>query len=98
MMDDPCHGQTCWPPKGPRLDDVVTRTIDVGANADRLPAGFVVAAGAGIQRLYVMPLHRMTVARQAAIPPDTLYVTAFTEHQLLNASMMRLRPRSIGVR
>lgn len=62
---NPAYGISWWLPraggKGPR-----TASIDFAEHAAELPADMVIAAGAGDQRLYVVPSCGLTVVRQAA--------------------------------
>ena len=52
---------------GESLRDIVTRSTDITEHAAELPADMVVAAGAGDQRLYVIPSRRLTIVRQAKL-------------------------------
>ncbi|MBX3479751.1 MAG: serine hydrolase [Caulobacter sp.] len=62
---NPAYGVSWWLPRaggrGPR-----TASIDFADHAAELPADMVIAAGAGDQRLYVVPSCGLTVVRQAA--------------------------------
>ncbi|MBI1405283.1 MAG: serine hydrolase [Caulobacter sp.] len=62
---NPAYGISWWLPRaggrGPR-----TASIDFADHAAELPADLVIAAGAGDQRLYVIPSCGLTVVRQAA--------------------------------
>jgi CubicO group peptidase (beta-lactamase class C family) len=64
---NPTYGLTWWLAKGPPSPDRVTRTFDVGAHAAELPSDLAAAAGAGNQRLYVIPSRHMMAVRQARI-------------------------------
>lgn len=65
----PGYGISWWLPHPAKVPDVVTASTDLGANADRLPPDLVVAAGAGDQRLYVIPSLGLTIVRQASFRP-----------------------------
>ena len=64
---NPAYGLTWWLPRASPSDDPVTRSTDIVAHAPTLPADLVVAAGAGDQRLYVIPSRRLTIVRQARL-------------------------------
>lgn len=64
---NPAYGLTWWLPHAPTVPDPVTASVDVGTHADALPADMVIAAGAGDQRLYVIPSLHLTIVRQAKI-------------------------------
>lgn len=64
---NPAYGLTWWLPRATSATDVVTRSTDIGFYASELPADMVVAAGAGDQRLYVIPSRRLTIVRQAKL-------------------------------
>jgi len=63
---NPAYGISWWLPRpggfGPR-----TAAIDFSEHADELPDDLVIAAGAGIQRLYIVPSCGLTVVRQAEL-------------------------------
>lgn len=63
---NPAYGLTWWLPRATASDDPVTRSTDIIDPAG-LPADLVVAAGAGDQRLYVIPSLRLTIVRQARL-------------------------------
>jgi len=63
-QSNPSYGLTWWLAKGPPSRDAISRTIDIGASG-RLPKDLVVAAGAGGQRLYVIPSLNLVIVRQA---------------------------------
>ncbi len=65
----PGYGLSWWLPHPAKVPDVVTASTDMGVNADRLPKDLVVAAGAGDQRLYVIPSLGLTIVRQASFRP-----------------------------
>jgi CubicO group peptidase (beta-lactamase class C family) len=64
---NPAYGLTWWLPRASPSGDPVTRSTDIVAHAATLPADMVVAAGAGDQRLYVIPSRRLTIVRQAKL-------------------------------
>lgn len=64
---NPAYGLTWWLPRSTPARDFVTRSTDIPQHAAELPADMVVAAGAGDQRLYVIPSRKMTIVRQAAL-------------------------------
>ena len=55
---NPTYGMTWWLPHPSTSADVVTASTDIGRRSAELPADLVVAAGAGDQRLYVVPIAR----------------------------------------
>lgn len=63
---NPAYGITWWLP-GPDGFGPNGTTSDFAVHAAELPKDLVVAAGAGFQRLYVMPSCGLTVVRQAPI-------------------------------
>lgn len=64
---NPAYGLTWWLPRATASDDPVTRSSDLPAHARDVPCDLVFAAGAGDQRLYVIPSHRLTIVRQARL-------------------------------
>ena len=64
---NPAYGLTWWLPRASPSGDPVTRSTDIVAHAATLPADLVVAAGAGDQRLYIIPSQRLTIVRQAKL-------------------------------
>ncbi|MCM8732495.1 serine hydrolase domain-containing protein [Hephaestia sp. GCM10023244] len=66
---NPAYGISWWlaasvaPADRPRQ---LRAAIDLSAHADELPKGIVLAAGAGRQRLYIVPDERIVIVRQAA--------------------------------
>lgn len=64
---NPAYGLTWWLPQASAAADPVTRSTDITDHAAELPADMVVAAGAGDQRLYVIPSRRLTIVRQAKL-------------------------------
>lgn len=63
---NPAYGLTWWLPRATGSDDPVTRSTDITDPAG-LPPDMVVAAGAGDQRLYVIPSQELTIVRQARL-------------------------------
>lgn len=66
------YGLTWWLPHPSSSKDPVTRTLDVGDPGAGLPADLVIAAGAGDQRLYVIPSKGLTIVRQAQLDVSAL--------------------------
>jgi CubicO group peptidase (beta-lactamase class C family) len=64
---NPAYGLTWWLPRPTSAKDMVTRSTDITNPAANLPADMVVAAGAGDQRLYVIPSAKLTIVRQAKL-------------------------------
>lgn len=64
---NPAYGLTWWLPRATLATDPVTRSTDITEHASDLPSDMVVAAGAGDQRLYVIPSRRLTIVRQARL-------------------------------
>ncbi|WP_449327051.1 serine hydrolase domain-containing protein [Sphingopyxis sp. 550A] len=64
---NPAYGLTWWLPRASPASDPVTRSTDITVHAADLPVDMVVAAGAGDQRLYVIPSKRLTIVRQAKL-------------------------------
>jgi CubicO group peptidase (beta-lactamase class C family) len=64
---NPAYGVTWWLPMANDAPDVVTARLDLRGHEADLPADMVIAAGAGDQRLYVVPSCRLTVVRQAKL-------------------------------
>lgn len=64
---NPAYGLTWWLANPTDQDDPVTATTDLPDNADRLPDDLVFAAGAGGQRLYVIPSKGLTIVRLARL-------------------------------
>lgn len=64
---NPAYGVTWWLPKANDAPDVVTARLDLRGHEADLPADMVIAAGAGDQRLFVVPSCRLTVVRQARL-------------------------------
>lgn len=61
------YGLSWWLPRPSLSKDAVTATTDIDDHADLLPADMVVAAGAGNQRLYVIPSLGITIVRLAEL-------------------------------
>lgn len=62
---NPSYAVSWWTPRRSAAAAVVTAASDISARADELPADLVMAAGAGDQRLYVIPSRGLTIVRQA---------------------------------
>ena len=63
----PGYGLTWWLPHPSATPDPVTAGSDIGRRAAELPKDLVVAAGAGDQRLYVIPSRKLVIVRQARL-------------------------------
>lgn len=64
---NPAYGLTWWLPRATEAKDPVTGSTDITDPAAKLPSDMVVAAGAGNQRLYVIPSRGLTIVRQARL-------------------------------
>jgi CubicO group peptidase (beta-lactamase class C family) len=64
---NPAYGITWWLPNPPKVPDPVSSSQDMGPHAAELPRDLVMAAGAGDQRLYVIPSLKLTIVRQATL-------------------------------
>lgn len=60
------YGITWWLPHGAPDTDRVGSNLDLGARSNEFPKDLVLAAGAGDQRLYIIPSLKITVVRQAS--------------------------------
>ena len=66
---NPAYGITWWLPNPTTSADVVTAANDLSRHASEVPRDMVMAAGAGDQRLYVVPSKHLTIARIASFDP-----------------------------
>ncbi len=64
---NPSYGVSWWLPHPSAAHDRVSETSDLGAGEGKLPGDLVMAAGAGDQRLYVIPSRHLTIAREARL-------------------------------
>jgi CubicO group peptidase (beta-lactamase class C family) len=64
---NPAYGLTWWLPRATPANDAVTAATDITQGGSELPSDMVVAAGAGDQRLYVIPSRKLTIVRQAKL-------------------------------
>jgi len=64
---NPAYGLSWWLARATTASDVVTRSSDIPQHVDELPADLVFAAGAGDQRLFVIPSLGLTIVRQAQL-------------------------------
>lgn len=71
---NPAYGLTWWLPRATPANDPVTRGTDITDPAANLPLDMVVAAGAGDQRLYVIPSLGLTIVRQARLDISAILV------------------------
>ncbi|MBD3744963.1 serine hydrolase domain-containing protein [Sphingopyxis alaskensis] len=69
---NPAYGLTWWLPRATSATDVVTASTDITSPGANLPEDMVVAAGAGDQRLYVIPSQGLTIVRQARLDLSAL--------------------------
>lgn len=63
------YGLTWWLPRRTQSADPVTAQFELARNPEAVPADTVIAAGAGEQRLYVIPSLNITIVRQAKLDP-----------------------------
>lgn len=63
---NPAYGLTWWLPHAAPPTDAVGSRQDLGEHAAGFPADLVMAAGAGDQRLYVIPSKKLVIVRQAS--------------------------------
>lgn len=61
------YGLTWWLPRRTQSTDIVTAQFDLAHHPHTVPSDTVIAAGAGEQRLYVIPSLRTTIVRQAKL-------------------------------
>lgn len=71
---NPAYGITWWLPNATTSPDVVTAANDLARHVGEVPRDLVMAAGAGDQRLYVVPSRGLSIARIASF--DTRLVAA----------------------
>ncbi len=64
---NPAYGLSWWLANPTTASDLATQSSDVFANLDALPRDLVFAAGAGDQRLFVIPSRGLTIVRQARL-------------------------------
>lgn len=64
---NPAYGLTWWLPHPASVPDPITAATDIGRRGTELPTDLVEAAGAGDQRLYVIPSRGLTIVRQAQL-------------------------------
>lgn len=64
---NPAYGLTWWLPHPSRVVDPITAETDIGRRAGELPPDLVEAAGAGDQRMYVIPSKKLVIVRQATL-------------------------------
>lgn len=72
---NPSYGISWWvegPRRAKNSADRVTATVDMTDHAAELPPGIFLAAGAGIQRLYVIPSAHLVIVRQVENQPRAL--------------------------
>ena len=64
---NPAYGLTWWLGRATSTNDPVTANSDLTSRLEELPPDIVFAAGAGDQRLYVIPSLNMVIVRQAKL-------------------------------
>ena len=64
---NPAYGLTWWLAKPTEVSDQITATTDILGGDTSLPEDLVFAAGAGDQRLYIIPSRDMIIVRQAEL-------------------------------
>jgi CubicO group peptidase (beta-lactamase class C family) len=64
---NPAYGLTWWLAKPTEVSDPITATTDILGDDDAIPGDLVFAAGAGDQRLYVIPSKDLVIVRQAKL-------------------------------
>lgn len=69
---NPAYGVSWWLPHATGTPDPVIQASDLPEHAASLPADLVMAAGAGDQRLYVIPSQGLTITRIASIDLSAL--------------------------
>ncbi|MFZ5685817.1 MAG: serine hydrolase domain-containing protein [Pseudomonadota bacterium] len=67
---NPAYGLTWWLPHASDAADPVTASRDLHRRPELVPDDLVMAAGAGDQRLYVIPSRKLTIVRQAQVAPS----------------------------
>ena len=85
----PAYGITWWLPNATTSGDVVTAANDLARHPNEVPRDLVMAAGAGDQRLFVVPSKGLTAARLASFSglgrqpgprwSDTEFIRIFTD-------------------
>lgn len=76
---NPAYGLTWWLPRITSATDHATQSTDITDPAAGLPPDMVVSAGAGAQRLYVIPSRGMTIVRQARLDMAAVVVRRKSE-------------------
>ena len=71
---NPAYGLTWWLAKPTEVSDQITATTDLLTGDTSLPKDIVFAAGAGDQRLYIIPSRDIVIVRQATL--DLKYLAA----------------------
>jgi CubicO group peptidase (beta-lactamase class C family) len=64
---NPAYGLTWWLPRSTGSDDAITAQFDLAHHPQAVPTDTVIAAGAGEQRLYIIPSLGITVVRQGKL-------------------------------
>lgn len=87
---NPGYGLTWWLPHIAPGADPVTASTDIGRRAAELPRDLVLAAGAGDQRLYVIPSRGLVIVRQARLDLAALGPGADPATKWSDADFLRL--------
>ncbi len=69
---NPAYGLSWWLARATSASDLVTRSSDIPQHVEELPSDLVFAAGAGDQRLFVIPSLGLTIVRQAQLDLTSL--------------------------
>lgn len=93
---NPAYGLTWWLPRATPAKDPVTAATDITQPGSGLPPDMVVAAGAGDQRLYVIPSHKLTIVRQAKLNVANMLSgkpSGWSDRQFLKLLLGDVRPK-----
>jgi CubicO group peptidase (beta-lactamase class C family) len=69
---NPAYGVGWWLPRSTSSGDAITATFDLAENSAAVPTDLVASAGAGGQRLYVIPSRNLVIVRQASLDVTSL--------------------------
>lgn len=78
---NPAYGLGWWLPRKPIVPDVASSTLDVSDAS--IPNDLIISAGAGFQRLYVIPSRRLTIVRQAIFSRDNAQKSTWSDKEFL---------------
>ena len=87
---NPAYGVTWWLPHVASSMDHVGSRSDLGTQAAELPADLVMAAGAGDQRLYVIPSRHLTIVRLATYNLRTMLTREARGEPWSDATFLKL--------